>query len=180
MGTVLFGFSMWQLSLLTGQSGANDFFWPLIFRGFGLGLVFVPMTNLALADIEPRDLGQASGLYNFFRQMGGSFSIALMAAALVRFTAVKKALLSEDLSTYSAATQTRLQMLIRGMQSHGVDAATAKMQALAILNGTLSRQASILAFQSNLSHQRRDSRRLTSATAALQDGEAGTTRRSAC
>ena len=146
VGTLLFGFSMWQLSRLTGQSGANDFFWPLIFRGFGLGLVFVPMTNLALADIAPRDLGQASGLYNFFRQMGGSFSIALMAAALVRFTAVKKALLSEDISTYSAVTQTRLQMLIRGMQAHGVDAATAKMQALAILNGTLSRQASLLAF----------------------------------
>ena len=146
VGTLLFGVAMWQLSRLTGQSGADDFFWPLIFRGFGLGLVFVPMTNLALADIAPRNLGQASGLYNFFRQMGGSFSIALMAAALVRFTAQKKAILADHLSMYDPATQMRLSSLIRGMQAHGVDAATAKQQALAVLNGMLSQQASLLAF----------------------------------
>ena len=146
VGTLLFGFAMWDLSRMTPQSGAGDFFWPLIFRGFGLGLVFVPMTNLALADVDRRELGQATGLYNFFRQMGGSFSIALMAMALVRFTAQKKAFLADHLSLYDPATQARLSQLTHGLIAKGADAQTAHQQALAMLNGMLTQQASVLAF----------------------------------
>ena len=146
VGTLLFGYAMWDLSRMTAQSGADDFFWPLILRGFGLGLVFVPMTNLALADVDRRELGQATGLYNFFRQMGGSFSIALMALALVRFTAEKKALLAEHLSLYDPGTQARLSALTRGLMAKGADAQSAHQQALAILNGMLTQQASVLAF----------------------------------
>ena len=146
VGTLLFGFAMWDLARMTPQSGTHDFFWPLIFRGFGLGLVFVPMTNLALADVDRRELGQATGLYNFFRQMGGSFSIALMAMALVRFTAQKKAMLAEHLSMYRPAAEGRLQMMTHGLMARGVDAQTAHHQALAMLNGVLTQQASVLAF----------------------------------
>ena len=81
IGSVIFGVGMWQLSEITSQTGQADLFWPLIWRGLGLGLIFVPLTNLTLLQIETKDLGQATGLNNFFRQIGGSFSIAAMAGA---------------------------------------------------------------------------------------------------
>src|SRR6185369_2647465 len=48
LGTLCFGWSMWDLSHLTAQSGTQDFFWPLIWRGLGLGMMFVPLTNITL------------------------------------------------------------------------------------------------------------------------------------
>src|SRR2546428_3538314 len=50
-GVAIFALSMWKHAHFTTDSGMSDFFWPLIFRGVGLGLIFVPLTNLALADL---------------------------------------------------------------------------------------------------------------------------------
>src|SRR6266566_1975821 len=50
-GVSIFALSMWKHAHFTTDSGMADFFWPLIFRGVGLGLIFVPLTNLALADL---------------------------------------------------------------------------------------------------------------------------------
>jgi len=50
-GVAIFALSMWKHAHFTTDSGMADFFWPLIFRGVGLGLIFVPLTNLALADL---------------------------------------------------------------------------------------------------------------------------------
>src|SRR6266540_4061193 len=47
-GVGIFALSMWKHAHFTTDSGMTDFFWPLIFRGVGLGLIFVPLTNLAL------------------------------------------------------------------------------------------------------------------------------------
>ena len=44
---------------------SNDFYWPLIWRGLGLGFVFVPLTTITLGGLERSDLTQATGLYNF-------------------------------------------------------------------------------------------------------------------
>src|SRR5207245_9178823 len=51
-GVSIFALSMWKHAHFTTDSGMADFFWPLIFRGGGLGLTFVPVTNLALADLR--------------------------------------------------------------------------------------------------------------------------------
>src|SRR2546427_9605869 len=47
-GVSIFALSMWKHAHFTTASGMTDFFWPLIFRGVGLGLIFVPLTNLAV------------------------------------------------------------------------------------------------------------------------------------
>ncbi|MCI4345044.1 MAG: PrsW family glutamic-type intramembrane protease, partial [Thermoplasmata archaeon] len=40
-GVAIFALSMWKHAHFTTDSGMSDFFWPLIFRGVGLGLIFV-------------------------------------------------------------------------------------------------------------------------------------------
>ncbi|HUK61677.1 MAG TPA: MDR family MFS transporter, partial [Dongiaceae bacterium] len=63
-GVLLFTLAMWQWSHFTTQSGYGDFFWPLIVRGVGLGLVFVPLTNLALAELPMDRIPAGTGLFN--------------------------------------------------------------------------------------------------------------------
>ena len=83
---------------MTGESGAGDFFWPLIWRGVGLGLMFVPLTTMTLAELSPQELPQGTGLYNFFRQLGGSFGIAVMATLLTRYATQMRAVLGDHVT----------------------------------------------------------------------------------
>jgi DHA2 family multidrug resistance protein len=146
-GTALFGWAMWDLSHLTTQSGPHDFFWPLILRGFGLGMMFIPLTNLTMAEVSQGDMAQASGLYNFFRQLGGSFSIAVMASALTRFTMEKYAVLVPHVSMLDAVTRQRVDGMTAAMVARGMDAFTAQKQAVLMLQRTVQAQASVLAFE---------------------------------
>ena len=79
LGFLLFFCSTWMLSHLGPQTGADMFFWPLVVRGVGLGLIFIPLTTLTLVDLTGRDIPQGTGLSNMIRQLGGSFGVALMA-----------------------------------------------------------------------------------------------------
>ncbi len=147
IGSIFFSVGMWQLASITSQTGTGDLFWPLIWRGFGLGLIFVPLTNLTLLQIEPPDLGQATGLNNFFRQLGGSFSIAAMASLLTRFTDQEHGILASQVSAYSPVAQSRLAMITQGMMSRGMDQQTALHAARQAIDGQILLQANVLAFE---------------------------------
>ncbi len=145
-GALLFLWSMWLMSRLTLDSGQDELFWPLILRGVGLGLIFVPLTNATVAGLPVQSLGQGTGLFNLMRQLGGSVGIAIMATLLSRLTKVEKAVLTDHVGRYDPGALERVTMLARGMMAHGVDAATANQQALELLDRQISAQASVLAF----------------------------------
>src|SRR5439155_19080425 len=86
-GSAVFMFAMWQMSHFTTLSGRQDFFWPMIWRGIGLCLIFVPLTNLALADLLMDRIPNGIGLFKLLRQLGGSVGIAVSALLLSRFDA---------------------------------------------------------------------------------------------
>jgi DHA2 family multidrug resistance protein len=146
VGTLIFALAAWELSRITALSGASDFFWPLIMRGVGLGLMFVPLTTITLAELSPKELPQGTGLYNFFRQLGGSFGIAGISTLIIRFTAENRANLVQHISLSDPATLARLQALTHGFMSRSVDFWTAQRRALAVIDGEVMRQASVIAY----------------------------------
>jgi DHA2 family multidrug resistance protein len=145
-GALLFLWSMYKMSVLTFDSGKDELFWPLILRGVGMGLIFVPLTGATVAGLPVRSLAQGTGLFNLMRQLGGSLGIAIIATLLARFTKMEKAVLTEHVGTYDAGTLERLNGMAGGMMARGMDALTAKQQALAILDHQIGAQASVLAF----------------------------------
>jgi DHA2 family multidrug resistance protein len=145
-GSVLFLGAMLMLAHLSLDAGSGDLFWPLILRGVGLGLIFVPLTNAAMADLSFTDLAQGTGMFNLTRQLGGSLGIAIMATLLTRFTKVARALLTEHVVSGNAGVQQRLDMIARGIMAHGATPIVARQQALAVLDAQIGGQASVLAF----------------------------------
>jgi DHA2 family multidrug resistance protein len=146
IGALVFAFAAWQLSRVTGESGAHDFFWPLINRGVGLGLMFVPLTTITLAELSPLELPQGTGLYNFFRQLGGSFGIAGIATLLSRYTTQIRAVMGDHVTATDPAIIGRVNGMTNAMVARGADAWTAKQRALTLLDHQLVGQASILAY----------------------------------
>ncbi|HJQ66701.1 MAG TPA: DHA2 family efflux MFS transporter permease subunit [Gemmatimonadales bacterium] len=146
-GVALFGLSMWQHAHFTTDSGTRDFFWPLVWRGIGLGLIFVPLTNLALADLPMSRIPNGTGLFNLMRQLGGSVGIALSATLVTRFATIHRADLMASITPYAAATQERLALLERGLQAQGVPPNLIETKAVTILNGMVTKQALMLSFE---------------------------------
>ena len=50
----------------------------LYLRGVAMGIMFAPLTAAAVVDIPRNKMGQASGLLNVIRQVGGSFGVAIL------------------------------------------------------------------------------------------------------
>jgi DHA2 family multidrug resistance protein len=146
-GVAIFMVAMWQMSRFTTASGQLDFFWPLVLRGIGLGLVFVPLTNLALADLPMEKIPNGTGLFNLMRQLGGSIGIALSATVLPRLETQNRAILAEHLTRFSAEAQARLAALSSALLARGLSPGEAETRALAILNGQVTRQAMMLSFE---------------------------------
>src|SRR5581483_7437349 len=146
-GVSLFTLSMWQHGHFTTDSGMPDFFWPLILRGVGLGLIFVPLTNLALADLPMDRIPNGTGLFNLMRQLGGSVGIALSATLVQRFATIDRAVLAAHVTPFNDAARERIAALTALLVAKGTPAAIAGTRALAIVNEQVRRQALMLSFE---------------------------------
>ena len=60
---VFFIYSLWGYKILTPDTPADAFWWLLILRGFGLSLLFIPITTLALSTLYGQQIGQGGGLH---------------------------------------------------------------------------------------------------------------------
>jgi DHA2 family multidrug resistance protein len=138
---------MWQWSHFTLLSGQSDFFWPLIVRGVALGLVFIPLNNLAVSELPMSQIGAATGLYNLTRQLGGSIGIALSANAIASFSAQARAALAAHLPANDPAVMARIDTMAHGLAARGTPAAEAHDTALRMIALQVQGQALMLAFE---------------------------------
>jgi EmrB/QacA subfamily drug resistance transporter len=65
-----------------GGVSAWDLTAPLAVVGYGMGMVFVPMFDVILANVEPHELGSASGLLESIQQLAISLGIAIVGSVL--------------------------------------------------------------------------------------------------
>jgi DHA2 family multidrug resistance protein len=148
---VVFGFLIffaftWTLSQSTLASGEADFFWPLILRGLGLSLLFVPFTTLALSTLRGADIHQGTGLTNMMRQLGGSLGVAVIATFIEHRSWAHRQDLLRYITPYDFPLRERMSTIIQGLMAHGSTFVEAQRQALAALEGTVSRQAFLLTY----------------------------------
>ncbi len=139
----------WAMSLMATLTLEADFWqvvWPRFVQGLGIGLTFVPLSTMALSAVPPRDLGHASGLFNFIRTLGGGIGIATMATLLERGAQSHQARLVGHMSLYDPEVWQRYQEVVGMFAARGADPATAEQQAWAFLYAGVQRQALFLAF----------------------------------
>jgi len=81
---------------------------PMLVTGVGLGLLFVPLSLVALNRIPARDAGLASSLLNTSQQVGGA--IGLAALGTVAWTAVARSARSQAIRAAAAARSRHAQL----------------------------------------------------------------------
>jgi len=137
---------MFQLSNITPQTGTEELFWPLVWRGAVTVLMFLPLSLATLGPLPKTDVSAGSGFYNLTRQLGGSVGIAALTTLLTQREAFHRAMLLDHVTPYDVATNERLDFLTGVLQGRGMDAATAHQQALALVSQAVSQQAAVLSF----------------------------------
>jgi MFS transporter, DHA2 family, multidrug resistance protein len=117
-----------------------------VFQAVGMAFLFVPINTAAYAFL-PRDKNNAaSGLMNLARNMGGSVGISLVTTMLDRRGQVHLNNLSRNLSAANPTFRSMLQDAEQTMRAHGASAAFATQKAYALIEGTVQRQATMLAY----------------------------------
>ena len=143
---IFFLFTFWMSARISPTAGESDFFWPLMVRGIGLGLIFLPITTMSLAGLQGKDAGQAAGITGMIRQLGGSFGVAIVGTYLERSIAANRVALLPNISLYNSETVQRIQAFTQSFLAKGFPLEQAQRQAYAALEGVLMKQVSLITY----------------------------------
>jgi DHA2 family multidrug resistance protein len=146
LGAVILTGGVIGLSHLTQTTGADQLYWPLVIRGIGTPLMFLPLSMATLGPIPKKDLPAASGFYNLTRQLGGSVGVALLTTLLARRQAFHRNVLVEKVGAIAPDTLARLSQYTQGFVARGAALVEAKARALLLLDGGVNLQAAIMSF----------------------------------
>ncbi|RYG02507.1 MAG: DHA2 family efflux MFS transporter permease subunit [Chitinophagaceae bacterium] len=143
---LFFVYSFWGFRILTPDTGKESFFWMLIVRGVGMGLLFIPITTLSLSSLKGQQIGQGAAFTGMMRQLGGSFGIALITTFLSRKQMDHRSALVSHLNINDPAVQARINGLQQSFMAKGRTANDALKLAYASLDGMVSKQAAVLSY----------------------------------
>ena len=143
---IFFFFTFWMRGVLTPSSGSEHLFWPLILRGIGLGLLFVPISTLSLSTLKGKNIGEGAAFTGMSRQLGGSFGIAIITTFIARFSQEHRVNLISHLDVTSFQIQQTVQKLQNGFRSKGYSANEALGKAYKVIDYKVMIQSSILTY----------------------------------
>jgi len=98
VGFVGFAGSAFWMSQLTLDISQWSLLVPIILSGASAGLVFVPLATVSMGTLRNEMIGNASGLYNLLRNVGGSIGISLVNTMVSRRQQMHRAELSRYIS----------------------------------------------------------------------------------
>jgi DHA2 family multidrug resistance protein len=145
---VVLGVSTFMLGEVNFSISMFSVIVPNFMNGFAGGFIFVPLTTLAMSRLRKQEIGNAAGIYNLVRNIGGSIGIASVTTLLVRKAQVHQNYLAANVTAADAAGS-----LMRGIEGRlflsGSNAYDAHQKALGAVYGMLQQQASLMAYVDN-------------------------------
>jgi DHA2 family multidrug resistance protein len=145
VGFLLFAVSMYMLGDINLQITAWSIGWPTFWTGVGIGFAFVPLATITMGDLPEQDIGNATGLFNLQRNIGGSIGISITTTLLARGSQSYQESMVGQLNAANMNYDAHLQALVHALQGH-FSAAGALHRALAAIYGELLKQSMLKAY----------------------------------
>jgi DHA2 family multidrug resistance protein len=144
-GFATLGFSSLLLSRLDLQMSMTNIIWPNIISGMGTSAIFVPLTTLAIGTLANEQIGNASGLQNLVRNIGGSVGLSFVSTMQERFSQAHQAMMVGQMSPINPQFQQHLDLAQKVLEQH-FGPTDALARAGDLLYHTLLQQASYWSF----------------------------------
>ena len=136
--------NLW-LGHMTLDVGQWSMFWAVAVSGFFIGFVFVPLATLAMGALPDNQIGNASGLYNLFRNVGGSVGISIVNTIVSRHEQLHRTELSHSFSPQNPVLQRAIDGF-HGLMSQRTDPVDALHRSYKLLEGAIDTQASLWSY----------------------------------
>jgi DHA2 family multidrug resistance protein len=128
-------------------TGVDQLFWPLVFRGLGSVLIFMPLSIATLGPLPKKQIAAGSGFYSLTRQLGSSIGIAAITTILARKEAVHRAMLVDYVTPYRQAAVDRIHAMTASFTATGGDPVTGHRNALELIDRIVNAQAALLSYR---------------------------------
>jgi MFS transporter, DHA2 family, multidrug resistance protein len=136
--------NLW-LAHATLYIGQWTLLWAITMSGFFLGFVFVPLATVAMGTLAEQQISNASGIYNLFRNLGGSVGISTVETVIARHEQVHRNEMVRYFGPQNPVFDAVLSHLRSEMTLHA-SAVDALHQALKVLAASLDRQAALWSY----------------------------------
>jgi MFS transporter, DHA2 family, multidrug resistance protein len=146
LGGLVVAYSLYLNSNLTALADEKALLWPVFVRACGLGFIFAPLNVTALSDIAARQRGNAAGLFNLTRELGGSIGTAWMSTQLDYNIKDHYTALSRNVSLFDSETIESIGQAKRFLLGRMQDTVSASYGLLSL---RISQQALVRAFSQN-------------------------------
>jgi DHA2 family multidrug resistance protein len=143
---IFYIFCMMCYRIIVPDTSSGDFFWPLMVRGLGMGLLSVPVSTMSLSTLKGEEIGQGAAFTGMMRQLGGSFGVALISTFLSRWGSIHRVHLISHIGVNDLNVQQRLNQITQLMQSNGTDSLTSRNMAYSMIDNAVTRQATLLSY----------------------------------
>ena len=130
VGIILLAISMYLFSFFSMYTEKDQIMLPLYIRGMSLGLIFIPLSAIALLDIPKQKMAQASGMFNTIRQVGGSFGVAILGSLLAQRQVFHSQIFTQAVDSSSPAFQ-KVLYATKHYVAHNVGGSAAEITARA-------------------------------------------------
>lgn len=136
-GLILTSFSLWEMTAFNMDISTWDVVRTGLVQGFGLGFVFVPLSTLTFATLQPHYRNEGTALFSLVRNLGSSIGISIVVSQLARNTQINHAVIGETVTVFNPA-------LKWANVAHFWNLDT--LRGLLALNGEITRQAMTIAY----------------------------------
>jgi MFS transporter, DHA2 family, multidrug resistance protein len=148
---IAFGFGMFgAASLWFGEVnlsiGQWTFLWAILISGFGSGCVFVPLSTTTMAFLKNEEIGNASGLYNLFRNIGGSVGISVVNTIVSRHEQTHRNEMVGHLDPGRVSVQGAVEGMQKYLSTQGSSPTTALRRAFGLVDLALNGQARLWSY----------------------------------
>ena len=144
-GFLVFGICALVFGAVNLDIGPYTLLIPITLTGFALSFVFVPLATMATSTIPREEMGNATGLFNMLRNIGGSIGISMATTALIRRAALHQDEIGAHLSPANAVLQQKSAALAHYL-AHRIGPAQARPGAFGMLYGLMEQQAALMAY----------------------------------
>ena len=145
LGLAVCAYAIFLMSQFDLYADFNTLIWPRVVLGVGMGLLFIPLTTLTLSTVKKEVMGNATGIYNLLRNLGGSFGVAFVTTMLERRGQFHQFRLVEHLTPFDRNYRFALEHSSRILHYKGLEPLS-KQAGQSLIYGELLRQASMLSF----------------------------------
>ncbi len=146
LGFALFGISSLWFGRVNLAISQWSFVWAIIISGFGSGCIFVPLSTTAMAGLKNEEIGNASGLYNLMRNIGGSIGISIVNTIVARHEQLHRNELVHSVASTSITLQGQVANLRQYLEAQGFSPADALQKAYGLINIQVLQQSRLWAY----------------------------------